>query len=291
MQTMKPWTRAQELLDAHPGLIDDVLQQVVDHGPLTVRELDSPDHTNEAWWGYGPGKVALEVLFANGHVTALRTGNFTRLYDIPERSIPAEVLDDKVSLDREAAHRQLLVDATRHCGIGTEADIADYFRLHVSAARPILKQLVEEGFIEEVAVSGWEGPVYLDPEAVRPREIGGSALLSPFDPVMWNRERAERLFNFRYRIEIYVPAPQRVYGYYVLPFMLDGDVVARVDLKADRKAGKLLVKSAFVEDGKDAGAVTTALTAELHRFGSWIGMEEVVVEKRGNLAQRLAASM
>ena len=291
METMKPWQRAQELLNAHPGLVDNVLGQVAEHGPLTVRDLDAPEHTNEAWWGYGPGKVALEVLFANGHVTALRTGNFTRLYDLPERTIPSELLEERGALDKEAAYRGLLVDAVRHHGIGTVADIADYFRLHASTAGPILARLAQEGTIEAVDVGGWDGPVYLDPEAVRPRSIRGSALLSPFDPIMWNRERTERMFGFRYRIEIYVPANQRVYGYYVLPFMLDGDLVGRVDIKSDRKAGRLLVRSAFLEKGKDPGTVAAALAAELHRFGSWLGMDDIVIEKRGNLAPRLTDSM
>jgi uncharacterized protein YcaQ len=291
METMKPWERAQELLDAHPGLVDNVLGQVAEHGPLTVRELDAPEHTNEAWWGYGPGKVALEVLFANGHVTALRTGNFTRLYDLPERTIPSEFLEERVALNKEAAYRDLLVDAVRHHGIGTVADIADYFRLHASTAGPILARLAQEGTIEAVDVGGWDGPVYIDPDAVRPRLISGSTLLSPFDPIMWNRERTERLFGFRYRIEIYVPANQRVYGYYVLPFMLDGDLVGRVDIKADRKAGSLLVRSAFIEKGKDPGTVAAALAAELHRFGGWLGMDDIVIEKRGNLAPRLADTM
>jgi uncharacterized protein YcaQ len=291
METMQPWRRAQALLDAHPGLIDDVLGQVARHGPLTVRDLDVPDHTNEAWWGYGPGKVALEVLFANGHVTALRTGNFTRLYDIPQRVIPAEFLDADAAPDKEHAYRQLLVNATKHHGIGTATDIIDYFRLHVPTARPILQRLAHDGLIDEVEVRGWKGPVYLDPEAVRPRRIEGSALLSPFDPIVWNRERLERIFGFRYRIEIYVPEQQRVHGYYVLPFMLDGDVVARVDLKADRKAGRLLVRSAFIEEGKDAGAVSCALVEELHRFSRWVGMDEIVVEERGTLAARLSAGI
>ena len=291
MQTMKPWRRAQELLDAHPGLVDNVLQQVADHGPLTVRDLDVPDHTNEAWWGYGPGKVALEVLFANGHVTALRTGNFTRLYDLPQRTIPSDFLRDDVAYDKDAAYKELLVEATRHQGIGTVSDIADYFRLLASTAAPILARLAREGRIEEVTVDGWNGPVYLDLDAVRPRRIVGSALLSPFDPVMWNRERAERMFGFEYRIEIYVPEDQRVFGYYVLPFMLDGDIVGRVDLKADRKAGRLLVRSAFIEDGRDAQAVTAALASELHRFGGWLGMEDIVVERRGNIAHGLAYSV
>ena len=291
MQTMKPWWRAQELLDAHPGLVDSVLRQVAEHGPLTVRDLDAPDHTNEAWWGYGPGKVALEVLFANGHVTALRTGNFTRLYDLPQRTIPSQFLLDDVAYDKDAAYSELLIEATRHQGIGTVSDVADYFRLHASTAAPILERLAREGTIEEVAVDGWKGPVYLDPDAVRPRRIAGSALLSPFDPIMWNRERAERIFGFEYRIEIYVPEDQRVFGYYVLPFMLDGDLVGRVDLKADRKAGRLLVRSAFIEDGRDTEAVSAALASELHRFGGWLGMDDIVIERRGNLAPQLADIM
>jgi len=291
MQTMRPWKRAQLLLDEHPGLVDNVLAQVTHHGPLTVRDLDAPQHTNEAWWGYGPGKVALEVLFANGHVTALRTANFTRLYDIPERAIPREFLAADARIERDSAYRQLLVDATRHHGIGTASDIADYFRLHIPTARPILADLVRKGTIEQVEVPGWNSPVYLDPGAVRPREIKGSALLSPFDPVMWNRERAERIFAFRYRIEIYVPEDQRIHGYYVLPFMLDGELVGRVDLKADRKAGRLLVRSAFIEEGCDASTVAPALAGELRTFGEWIGMDDVVVSQRGNLADRLSASM
>ncbi len=291
MDTMRPWRRAQALLDTHPGLIDDVHAQVVQHGPLTVRDLDAPDHTNEAWWGYSPGKVALEVLFANGHVTARRTGNFTRLYDTPQRTIAPEILDRGAEYDKDAAYAVLLADATRHHGIGTVNDIADYFRLHVPTARPILARLAGEGTIVEVAVPGWKGPVYMDPDAVRPRSITGPALLSPFDPMIWNRERAERLLDFRYRIEIYVPADQRVHGYYVLPFMLDGDIVGRVDLKADRKAGRLLVRSAFIEEGKDPTAVADALVIELHGFARWIGMDEVVVEARGNLASLLAVGM
>ena len=291
MEAMKPWRRAQELLDAHPGLIENVLEQVAEHGPLTVRDLDAPEHTNEAWWGYGPGKVALEVLFANGHVSALRTGNFTRLYDLPARTIPPELLDGAAAYNKEAAYRKLLVDAVRHHGIGTASDIADYFRLHVSTAGPILEGLAKEHAIEEVEVPGWSGPVYVDPEAVRPREIKGSALLSPFDPIMWNRERAERIFGFQYKIEIYVPEDQRIFGYYVLPFMLNGELVGRVDLKADRKAGRLLVRSAFIEDGRDPAKVAAALAGELHTFGEWIGMDDVVVSRRGNLAARLSASM
>ncbi|MGI9585286.1 MAG: winged helix-turn-helix domain-containing protein, partial [Acidimicrobiia bacterium] len=221
MAEMPPWRRAQAMLDAHPEIIDDVLRQVQDRGPMTVRDLDAPSQRNEPWWGYGPGKVALEVLFANGKLAALRTGNFTRLYDIPDRMIPKQELEAD-PIPREEAHRILLRDSARRHGIGTVNDLADYYRLHIPTVRPLLAAMAEAGEVEEVEVPGWRGPVYMDSAATRPRAIAGTTLLSPFDPVVWNRERAERLFGFRYRIEIYVPKEKREYGYYVLPLLVDG---------------------------------------------------------------------
>jgi uncharacterized protein YcaQ len=290
MARMAPWRRAQTLIDAHPGLMEDVLAQVRDRGPLTVRDLEAPNHRNEPWWGYGPGKVMLEVLFAEGRLAAVRTGNFVRLYDIPERLIPAEHREaPAVSMDE--AYRRLLGDAVRHHGIGTADDIADYYRLHLPTARPILARMAEAGEIDVVEVPGWRGPVYLDREASRPRGITGAALLSPFDPVVWYRDRAERLFDFRYRIEIYVPEHKRVHGYYVMPFMLDGALVARVDLKADRTGSELLVRSAFIEEGADRVAVAAALGSELERFAQWLGLTAVVVEDRGDLAEPLRSTL
>ena len=191
------------------------------------------------------------------------------------------------ALSKEEAHRALLRDAVRHQGIGTVHDIADYFRLHMSSSEPILAQLAKDGDIEEVEVRGWNRPVYLDPDAVRPRTITGATLLSPFDPITWYRERAERLFGFEYRIEIYVPEPQRTFGYYTLPFMLDGELVGRVDLKADRKQRALLVRSAWREEGTDFRRVGAALTSELETFASWLGLDDIVVENKGNLVEGL----
>jgi uncharacterized protein YcaQ len=282
MERMRPWRRAEALLEAHPELLDDVLRQVRENGPLTVRDLDAPAARTEAWWGYGPGKVALEVLFANGKISALRTGNFGREYDLPERLLPAAVIATD-ALGEEEAHRELLVTATKHHGIGTLHDIADYFRLNVPTSRPIIESLASEGRIIEVEVPGWKGPVYMDPDAVRPRSISGTTLLSPFDPVVWYRERTERLFGFRYRIEIYVPEPDRVFGYYVLPLMVDGALVGRVDLKADRKNGALLVQSAFREEGADATLVSIALSGELQRFAEWLGLESIELGTKGNV--------
>ncbi|MGI9667002.1 MAG: winged helix-turn-helix domain-containing protein [Acidimicrobiia bacterium] len=286
MDEMQPWRRAQALMDAHPELLGSVLSQVETNGPLTVRDLDAPNHRDEPWWGYGPGKVALEVLFATGQISALRTGNFMRLYDAPERMIPAEALSAP-AIPKAEAFRILLEDATRKHGIGTMHDIADYYRLHIPTARPILAELASTGVVEEVDVPGWKGPVYLHPDASRPREVTGATLLSPFDPMVWYRERAERLFDFRYRIEIYVPEPKRVYGYYVLPFLLDGEMVGRVDLKADRKGQRLMVQSSFVEDGQDARRVAPALGAELVQFAQWLGLSEIVVGHKGNLSSHV----
>ena len=282
MDEMTVWRRAEALLDAHPELLDDVKRQVHENGPLTVRDLDAPIHKNDPWWGYGPGKIALEVLFGNGHISALRTNNFTRLYDAPERMIAAEHLDAD-PLSKDEAYRVLLRDAVRHVGIGTVHDFADYFSLHMSRSAPFLAEMAERGEIEEVDIREWDGPVYLDPGAVRPRQISGAALLSPFDPITWYRERAERLFGFEYRIEIYVPEPKRVYGYYTLPFMLDGELVGRADLKADRKGGALQVKSAWREEGTDSDRVARALASELELFAGWLKLPDIEIGARGNL--------
>jgi uncharacterized protein YcaQ len=290
MASMAPWRRAQALMEEHPEVLPSVLEQVREHGPLTVRDLDAPNHRNEPWWGYGPGKVALELLFADGEVSALRTGNFVRLYDLPERLIPADVLAAD-GPSREDAHRALLVDAVRHLGIGTRHDVADYFRLNIQEASPILEDLARAGAIDEVSVPGWRGPVYADPNASRPRSISARTLLSPFDPVVWYRERAERLFGFRYRIEIYVPEHKRVHGYYVLPFMMDGALVARADLKADRRASSLMVRSSFIEDGHDPGVVARSLAAELEQFAAWLGLADISVASRGDLAARLRSAL
>lgn len=286
MAEMRPWQRARTLMEEHPGFIDDIYGQVRDRGPLTIRDLDAPNPRNEPWWGYGPGKVALEHLFAVGRISALRTGNFVRRYDIPERMLPAGMLDGD-PIPKEEAYRTLLRDAVRHHGIGTAPDIIDYHRLHAPTARPILAGLADSGAIHEVRVPGWRGPVYLDPEARRPRSIGGATLLSPFDPVVWYRDRAEQLFGFRYRIEIYVPEKDRVFGYYVLPFLLDGHLAARIDAKADRATGTLVIPGSFAEAGTDAPSVADALAAELHRFAGWLGLDDIRVEDNGDLAPLL----
>jgi uncharacterized protein YcaQ len=282
------WRRYRELMEEHPGYIESVRDEIAAHGPLTVSDLADSGERQGPWWGYGKGKIALEALFAQGEITAYRNGTFGRVYDLPERVVPREILDLPTP-PAERAHAELLMLAAEAHGIGTAADLIDYYRLHGPTVRPLLTRLADHGRLEVVQVPGWKGPVYLHPEATRPRTVTGSALLSPFDPVVWNRDRAERLFDFRYRIEIYVPQAKRVHGYYVLPYLLDGRLVGRVDLKLDRKAGRLLVHGAFHEDDVDSDAVARALAADLRVMATWLGADEVAVGRRGNLVGRLRA--
>ena len=283
MEDMKPWGSVRRLLDERPGYVDSVLRQVAERGPITVSELEDPGERGEPWWGYAPGKHALEWLFAKGEVTAYRSRSFGRIYDLPARVLP-EWATEQPRLGEMAAYRHLLCDAVRHHGIGTAADLADYHRLHTPTARSVLVDLAREGAVVPVDVDGWRGPAYLHPEAVLPRQPAGTALLSPFDSLIWHRDRVERIFGFRYRIEIYVPKERRQYGYYVLPFLLDGELVARVDLKADRKASRLLVQAAHIESGRDPAYVAPALAAELHAMRSWLDLDDVEVVDRGDLA-------
>jgi len=290
MDEMQPWGSVQRLLEEQPGYVDRVLDEVGRRGPLTVSDLDDPGERGGSWWGHAPGKHALEWLFASGRVAATRTSSFGRLYDLPERVLPEWALRAP-GHGREQAYRRLLVDATRHHGVGTAADLADYFRLHVPTARTVLAELADAGLVEPVSVEGWRQQAYLATAATIPRRSTGAALLSPFDSLVWNRARVERLFGFRYRIEIYVPRGRRVHGYYVLPFLLDGDLVARVDLKADRKHRLLLVQAAHLEPRRDAVTVAAALGTELRRMAQWIGLDDVVAADRGDLAATLQRSL
>jgi uncharacterized protein len=269
-----------------------VLDEVAGRGPISVRDLADPGRRTGPWWGNPKGKRALEQSLLFGDLAIHhRTPSFLTVYDLTERVLPAAALEAEVP-PREEAHRQLLLRAARAHGIGTAADLADHHRLRLSDARRALAALVSEGQLEEVRVRGWGAEaVYRHPDGGAARRPSARTLLSPFDPLVWFRERAERLFDFHYRIEIYVPAEKRVYGYYVLPFLLDDEIVARVDLKADRPSGRLLVRSAFVEHGADTVRVARELAAELHELGAWLEVPEVVVEPRGDLAAALARAV
>lgn len=283
MDGFQQWRRIKKLQEDKPGYVDAVYREIAEHGPMSVRDLEQPGERRGSWWGWGDGKTALEWLFGTGQITGYRTENFGRLYDIPERVIPQRYLEAD-PIPRDHAYRKFLSLAVQHFAVGTLRDLADYYRINIPKARPVLKDMVAKGDLVEVEVEGWDTPAFADPNMLVPRRIEGSALLSPFDPVVWERDRALRIFDFHYRIEIYVPEPQRIFGYYVLPYLLDGELVGRVDLKADRKAKQLLVQAAHIEPGHDPERVAAALRGDLQTMAAWQGLDEVVYKRRGNLA-------
>lgn len=281
------WRRLRDLEENHPEYLESVYRQVSERGPLRTRDLEAPgERDREAMWGWSNGKVALEALFMKGLVTTSSRPNFSRMYDLTERVIAAEHLNAP-RLGHDEALAELLMLAAGSLGIGTAEDLADYYRIRLPAARPVLRRLVEAGDLEEVEVEGWERRAYLQPGVPLPRWAKGTALLSPFDNLIWNRDRVERLWGFHYRIEIYVPEPKREYGYYVLPFLLDGDLVARVDLKTDRRTNTLQVKGAFGEPGFDAKKVGRALRKELGLVAEWLELDDVTVDRNGDLFEFL----
>lgn len=268
-------------------LVDDVLSEVRDRGPIGISEVSLREGRNSPWWGWPPAKSALEWLFIIGEVTTHSRRNFERIYDITERVIPTDVFGAPVP-SRAEVRATLLARAAEHLGIGTAADLADYYRLQHT--RQDLADLVTGGGLEPVRVEGWKQVAYVTPGARPPRSVDARALVSPFDPLVWHRSRGERLFDFEYRIEIYVPAPKRIYGYYVLPFLLGDTIAARVDLKADRASGSLLVQAAHREDGAHL-RVAGQLAEELRLMAEWLELDDVVVAKKGDLAQALRRAL
>lgn len=264
--------------------IDEVLAQVRGRGPLAASDLEGT-RGEGGWWGWSDAKHALEWLFWAGLVTTATRRGFERLYDLPERVLPAAVLAVPTPEPAEA-QRQLLRIAARALGVATAADLRDYFRLSPDDVKDRLPELVEAGELVPVRVEGWSQPAYLHAGARRPRRIEARALVAPFDPLIWERGRTERLFGFRYRIEIYTPAEKRAHGYYVLPFLLGDRLVARVDLKSNRAAGVLQVQSSHAE--VDAPRETAeALMAELRHLAGWLGLERVEVAEAGDFAAAL----
>ena len=288
MQRSGMWSGFQKVLDEKPDYVDRVLDQVRERGPIQTSDLEDPGakRGDDAMWNWNEGKMALEYLFVKGVVTAAGRPNFTRLYDLSERVIPAKHLETP-SPELPNAQSELLMMSARALGVGTADDLGDYFRIRMPEARPLIEKLVARGDLTEVEVEGWDKPAYLHPEAALPRKASGTALLSPFDNLIFFRDRVERLWDFHYRIEIYVPEPKRVFGYYVLPFLYEGDLVGRVDLKSDRKGGALLVRGAFAEPDVDRVAVGRALRTELESVASWLGLADVKVIPNGDLASYL----
>ena len=284
------WKNVSGFLRSHADFIDQALEAVRTRGPLAASELDLGAKGEGGWWGWSEGKRAMECLFWTGRLTtATRRGGFERVYDLPERVLPPSIYDAPTP-DRADACRQLLTIAAKAMGVATERDLRDYFRLGVADARRGVAELVEAGALIPVAVQGWGQPAYLWPEARRPRSVKGSALLSPFDNLIWFRERTERMFGVRVRLEIYTPAHKRTHGYYVLPFLQDEAITARVDLKADRKAGKLLVLAAHAEPGAN-DKTPHALVEALQTMSGWLGLSGVEVSPVGDLAPELSLNV
>jgi uncharacterized protein YcaQ len=241
-------------------------------------------------WNWHDGKIALEYLFYAGRVTTAKRVNFERYYDLTERVVPAEILGRPTPSEPDAK-RELVRISARALGVATEPDLRDYFRISHAATKAAVAELIEQGELLPVEVAGWGAPAYLWAEARRPRRITARALLSPFDSLVWYRERTERIFGFHYRIEIYTPEPKRQFGYYVLPFLLGEELVGRVDLKADRQNGVLRVQSAWLELGQDPQYVARELAAELATTAEWLGLGGVEVVPRGDLAKDLAGAV
>ena len=251
MEAMVDGRYARHFTQRRPGMLEKVLDQVRARGPLAIGDVEGRVRNPGSWWNWDDAKLALEILFDQGVVSVTRRqGDFARLYDLIERIVPADVLAAP-PIPEDEARRQLLLLAARSLGVATLAELCDYHRISATKGKPIVAELVAEGALVAVEVDGWNRPAFLHPDVATPRRVTGRALLSPFDSLIWYRDRTERLFDFNYRIEIYTPKPKRVFGYYVLPFLLDGQLVGRVDLKADRAAGVLRAQATWVEADLD----------------------------------------
>ncbi len=298
---VRPWG-FEKFLARHPSYVKRVVDQVRARGAVTADAVAEPRGTPRriagafvprrdrmaGWMGTVP-RAVLEALFGRGRLAVSdRRPDLARVYDLAERVIPPQ--HHRRHVERQEAERELLRLSARANGIGTAADLADYYRLPIRDARPRIAELVGAGELAEVRVEGWREPAYLDPEARLPRRIEASALLSPFDPLIWYRERAARLFDFDYHLEIFVPEAKRRWGYYVFPFLLGDRLVARVDLKADRVGRRLLVLAAYLEPAARRQVVADALAAELRTMAAWLNLDSVAVGRRGDLARQLAVA-
>jgi uncharacterized protein len=267
------------------AVADALLARIAAEGPLAASDVAETRGAG-GWWGWSDAKRALEWLFWAGRITtATRRGSFERVYDLPERVLPRDIVELPTPAPADA-QRALIERSARALGVATAGDLRDYFRLGPQDAYPRIAELVEEGLLQPVEVRGWRQPAYVHRDAIVPRNVKGQALLAPFDPLIWERSRAERLFGFRYRIEIYTPAAKRVHGYYVLPFLMDGQIVARVDLKADRQRRLLMVQSAHPE-GLPSADMPERLRAELSLMAQWLDLDGVEIVGAGDLADRL----
>jgi uncharacterized protein YcaQ len=286
---VRPWG-FEKFLAQNAAYVAMVVEAVRRRGPLCADDLPEPEGAPRRmsdWWGWGLAvrRQVFEAHFGFGRLATVgRKSNFARVYDLAERVIPRRHFARQVR--PEDAERELLRQAARACGIAAAGDLADYFRMRMSAARPRIAELVESGELREVRVEGWRERAYLYREAPAPKPVDAAALLSPFDPLIWYRDRVARLFQFDFRLEIFVPAEKRKWGYYVLPFLLGDRLVARVDLKADRAARRLLVQAAYLERGAPRQTAQT-LRAEIQTMAQWLGLDSLAIGQRGDLARQL----
>ena len=256
--------------DDNKAFVKRMLKHVEKNGPTTSRELSTRTEKKGTWWDWDEAKVALEYLFLTGQLMSRGRGtDFARIYDTPERVLPKDVLNAPTPKEHDA-RKQLLVRSAIAQGVATASDLADYYRQKPATVKPLITELVEEGELRVVAVDGWTEKAFVHHRAKLPKQLHATALLSPFDSLVWCRPRNERLFNFHYRIEIYTPKEKRKFGYYVLPFMMNGEMVGRVDLKADRSNSKLLVHSVHTEKGVKRSTINDALNNELRTMASWL---------------------
>jgi uncharacterized protein YcaQ len=281
------WGGMRRISRERPELLERLVEEVRERGPISASELAVDEAPRRAgpWWDWSDIKRALEFLFWSGRITSARRRRFERLYDLPERVLPRAVLALPTP-SVEDAQRGLVRVAARALGVAAERDLRDYFRLPMAEARARIGELVEAGELP-VSVEGWRTTGYLHPDARIPRHVDACALVGPFDSLVWDRGRTERIFDFRYRLEIYVPKPKRVHGYYVLPFLLGDRLVARIDLKADREAGVLRVQAAHSEPAAPP-ETAGALREQLHALASWLGLGGVEVVHSGDLARALS---
>ncbi|WP_319432329.1 winged helix-turn-helix domain-containing protein [Mycobacterium sp. RTGN5] len=283
-----------EIVKRNPQLAENILAAVAELGPSTAGQIEAhlesePRGRKGPWWDRSDTKWAAEALWSSGALTTATRVGFARHYDLSERVLPPEVFAREV--DDVEAVRELMLRAAGALGVATEPDLRDYFRLNPKQSKPAVAALVAEGELEEVEVDGWSAPAYLRAGQTVPRVDRGTALLCPFDPLIFFRPRVERLFEFHYRIEIYTPQPKRQFGYYVWPFLLDGRLVGRVDLKAERASDALNVVGAFVEPGQDPAVVAPRLATELQTMATWLRLGSVTVGKRGDLAPALRKAL
>ncbi|MDO9395244.1 MAG: crosslink repair DNA glycosylase YcaQ family protein [Herbiconiux sp.] len=275
---------------AHRTTMDWLRSELTARGPLRASEIEHESNVRQGpWWGWSDVKRALETMFRVGDVVSAGRVRFERVYALPEQVLPSSVLN--ASVPRDAAIRSLVSQSARALGVGTLGDIADYFRLKNVDAAPAVADLVDSGELVPVEVSGWGRPAWLHRDARLPRRVQAQALLSPFDPVVWERARALRMFDFHYRIEIYTPAPKRVHGYYVLPVLIDDRLPARLDLKSDRQSGVLRVQAAWAEPSLVPDDVPR-IAALLREAALWQGLPgDILVADRGTLAPALRAAL